>query len=128
MTEWLPAILVALAVFSLAAAAVGLIAYIRLVDPFRVALELWIGDLTQGLIVLVATLAFLALAFASGEAYAYVAAAATAGAEAAGAWLLCLIRPLRTTHSAPPACSPASLSTRHCTSTSGIVRGAGRRQ
>jgi hypothetical protein len=48
MTEWLAAIVVALVVFGLAAAAVGLIAYIRLVDPFRVNVASWIGDLTQG--------------------------------------------------------------------------------
>jgi hypothetical protein len=81
MTEWLAAIVVALVVFGLAAAAVGLIAYIRL-------------------------LAFLALAFVSGEPYAYVAAAATACVEGVAIWLLWLSRfreaeaPARTTASA----------------------------
>jgi hypothetical protein len=106
MTEWLAAIVVALVVFGLAMAAVGLIAYIRLVDPFRVDVASWIGDLTQGVIVLVATLAFLALAFVSGEPYAYVAAAATACVEGVAIWLLSLSRfreaeaPARTTASA----------------------------
>jgi hypothetical protein len=105
MTEWLAAIVVALVLFGLAVAAVGLIAYIRLVDPFRVDVASWIGDLTQGVIVLVATLAFLALAFVSGEPYAYVAATATACVEGVANWLLWLISrsreaPARTTASA----------------------------
>jgi hypothetical protein len=41
----------------------------------------WIRDLTEGVIVLVATLVSLVLALESGELYAYVAAAATAGTE-----------------------------------------------
>jgi hypothetical protein len=107
MTDWLTAGIVALAVLGLSLGAVGLIAYIRLVDPFRVDAASWIGDLTQGVIVLVATLAFLALGFASREPYAYLAAASTAGLEAVGIWLLWLIRrvraaPAHTTGSAKP--------------------------
>jgi hypothetical protein len=66
-------IVVALVVSGLAVAAVGLKSYIRLVDRFRIDVASWIGDLTQGVIVLVATLALLALAVVSGEPYAYVA-------------------------------------------------------
>ena len=95
MTESLTPSVAALVVLGLPVAAAGLVAYIRLVDPFRIDAALWIGDLTQGVIVLVATLAFLALAFASGEAYAYVAAASSAGLEAVGIWLLWLIRRVR---------------------------------
>jgi hypothetical protein len=95
MTEWLTAVVVALTVCGLAVTAVGLIAYICLVDRFRVDVASWIGDLTQGVIVLVATLALLTLAVVSDEPYAYVAAAATAGAEAVGVWLLWLISRLR---------------------------------
>lgn len=93
--EWLSTSVVALVFLGLTLAAVGLIAYIRLIDPFRLDAALWIGDLTQGVIVLVATLALLALAFASGEAYAYVAAASSASVEAAGIWLLWLISRFR---------------------------------
>ena len=95
MTEWLAASVAALVLPGLAVAAAGQVAYIRLVDPFRIDAASWIGDLTQGVIVLVATLAFLALAFASREAYAYVAAASSAGLEAADIWLLWLIRRVR---------------------------------
>lgn len=106
-------VVVALVVSGLALAAVGLMSYIRLVDRFRIDVASRIGDLTQGVIVLVATLALLTLAVASGEPYTYVAAAATAGAEAVGVWLLWLIRrlreaPARTTASAnsQPLASP----------------------
>ena len=88
-------VLVALAVSGLAVAALGLKSYIRLVDRLRIDVGSWIGDLTQGVIVLVATLVLLTLAVASGDPYAYVAAAATAGTEAVGVWLLWLIRRLR---------------------------------
>ena len=98
---------VSLVVSSLGVAAVGLTSYIRLVDRFRVDFASWVGDLTQGVIVLVATLALLAFAFTSGEPYAYVAAAATAGTEAIDVWLLWLISrlreaPARTTGSVEP--------------------------
>lgn len=88
-------VVVALVVFGLAVAAVGLRRYVRLVDPFRVDVASWIGDITEGAIVLVATLALLAFAFASGKQYAYVAAAAIAGTEAIEVWLLWLTRRLR---------------------------------
>ena len=88
-------VVVALVLSGLAVAAVGLKSYIRLVDRLRIDVASWIGDLTQGVIVFVATLALLTLAIASGEPYAYVAAAATAGAEAVGRWRLWLISRLR---------------------------------
>ena len=98
---------VSLVVSSLGVAAVGLKSYIRLVDRFRVDVASWVGDLTQGVIVLVAMLALLAFAFTSGEPYAYVAAAATAGTGAIDVWLLWLISrlreaPARTTGSVKP--------------------------
>lgn len=108
MTEWRTAIVVALAVCGLAVAAAGLIAYIRLVDRFRVDVASWIGDLTQGAIVLVATLGLLALGFASGAPYAYLAAAAAAGVEGVAIWLLWLISRLR----AAPARTTTSASSR----------------
>jgi hypothetical protein len=92
MTGWLLLALVALAICGLAFSAAGLKAYIRLVDPWRLESASWTGDLTQGLIVLVATFALLGLGFASGQAYAYVAAASTAGIEAVGVWVIWLIR------------------------------------